>query len=42
VSDDQFCPLCEVSLDLHPDSGDDVFDCEQAGRKADLLRRFGL
>jgi hypothetical protein len=34
----QFCPLCEVTLDLHdgPDS------CEYAEAKARILEGFGL
>lgn len=32
----QFCPLCDVSLDLH--SGDD--SCDLAASKADTLSMF--
>lgn len=38
-----FCPRCEVTLDLHPDSDPEDFDhsdCDAAVRKADLLVLF--
>jgi hypothetical protein len=37
MSEPQFCPLCDVSLDLHdgPDS------CDSADAKARLLESFG-
>ena len=39
--EDGFCPTCEVTLDLHDTKdGEDEFDCEVAGGKADLLRQF--
>lgn len=42
MSDDRFCPLCDVSMDLHP-WPDDPEDpgCEIAESKARLLERFG-
>lgn len=36
--DDQFCPECGVSLDLHDDDGE---GCDVAEAKARLLERFG-
>jgi hypothetical protein len=36
VSDAQFCPFCDVTLDLH--DGPDT--CHLAERKADLLAAF--
>lgn len=40
--EDGFCPTCEVTLDLHDTTdGEDDFDCQIAGRKADLLTEFG-
>lgn len=40
--EDGFCPTCEVTLDLHDTKdGEDEFDCQIAGQKADLLTQFG-
>lgn len=38
MNENQFCPLCEVTLDLHdgPDS------CGSADRKATTLEMFGM
>jgi hypothetical protein len=36
-----FCPHCDVTMDLHPDIDDaDEWGCEVAQKKAELLESF--
>jgi hypothetical protein len=42
TKDYQFCPRCDVTMDLHPEADEgDEWACDIAGKKADLLEQFG-
>jgi hypothetical protein len=40
MSDDRFCIVCGVSLDLHGTDEPDPIDCGNAARKAELISAF--
>lgn len=40
--DEQFCPYCEISTDLHSGIGEDIeeWECEAAAQKVEIMNRF--